>query len=211
VRLLSSHVASHVVGSSHLLACHRLASHVMSSGTCDWRRCSSASVSRDGRIRSLLGVVVMPALVDSSSSVSSHEEDFNEQVAQDKEESNENPCFNGVLLATVTGGRERIAASVVAPAQRGKDECNEPEVAEDEMQRCQNSSVLWETWGNCSDKINNHGNDSNDFHVHKSNISVGKLLQKITDDGGDNNRRNKREDVADERTHPEAHIGETSS
>jgi hypothetical protein len=79
-------LASHLVGGSHLLACHRLASHVMSSGTCDGRRCSSASVSRDGRIRSLLGVVVvMPALVDSSSSVSSYEEEFNDQVAQDKE------------------------------------------------------------------------------------------------------------------------------
>lgn len=75
-------------------------------------------------------------------------------------QSNENPCFNCVLLATVTGGRERVAASVVAPAQRGKDECHEPEVAKDEMQWCQNSSILGETWCNRSDKINNHGNDS---------------------------------------------------
>lgn len=87
MRLLSSHLlASHVVGGSHLLACHWLASHVVSSRTCDGRRCSSASVSRDGRIRSLLGVVVvMSALVDSISSVSSHEEELNDQVDQDKE------------------------------------------------------------------------------------------------------------------------------
>lgn len=75
-------------------------------------------------------------------------------------QSNENPCFNCVLLATVTGGRERVEASVVAPAQRGKDECHEPEVAEDEMHGYQQSSVLGETWCNRSDKINNHGNDS---------------------------------------------------
>lgn len=75
-------------------------------------------------------------------------------------QSNEKPCLNCMLLATVTGGRERIAASVVAPAQRGKDECHEPEVAKDEMQRCQDSSILGEAWCNASDKIDNHGNDS---------------------------------------------------
>lgn len=75
-------------------------------------------------------------------------------------QSNEKPCLNCVLLATVAGGWERIAASVVAPAQRGKDECHEPEVAEDEMQRCQNASIFGETWCNRSNKIHNHGNDS---------------------------------------------------
>lgn len=83
--LLSSHVlASHLLG-SQLLASHVLASHVMSSRTCDRWRCSSTSFSRNGRIRSLLGVVVMPGLVDGISSVSSNEEDFNEQVAQNEE------------------------------------------------------------------------------------------------------------------------------
>jgi hypothetical protein len=105
-------------------------------------------------------VVVVPGLVDGISSMSSNEEDFNEQVAQNEEESNENPCLNCVLLATVAWGRERVAASVVAPAQRGKDECHEPEVAEDEMQRCQNASIFGEAWCNRSNKINNHGNDS---------------------------------------------------
>lgn len=173
--LLSSHgshvLASHVVGGSHLLA-----SHVLSSRSCDGWRCSSASFSRDGRIRSLLGVVVMSRLVDGISSVSSHEKDFDEQIAQDKEESNEKPCLNCMLLATVTGGRERIAASVVTPAQRSKDECRKPQVAEDEMQRCQESPILGEAWRNGSDKINNHGNDSNNFHIHKLNISVRKFL-----------------------------------
>lgn len=51
----------------------------------------------------------------------------------------------------------------------------------------------------------------NNFHIHKLDISVRKFLQKITDDGSDNNGRNKREDVADERAHPQAHIGETRS
>lgn len=74
-------------------------------------------------------------------------------------QSNENPCLNCVLLATVTRGRERIEASVVAPAQRGKDECHEPEVAEDEMDRCQDSSIFGEAWCNRSDKIDDHGND----------------------------------------------------
>jgi hypothetical protein len=91
VGLLSPHVlASHVVGGSHLLGSHLLASqllasHVMSSRTCDRWWCSSAGFSRDGRIRSLFGVVVVPGLVDGISSMSSNEEDFNEQVAQNEE------------------------------------------------------------------------------------------------------------------------------
>jgi hypothetical protein len=144
-------------------------------------------------------------------------------------QSNENPCFNCVLLATVTGGRERVAASVVAPAQRGKDKCHKPEVAKDEMHRCQNSSILGEHWCNRSDKINNHGNDGlemmcqtmedewedkkgetyNNFHIHKLDISVRKFLQKVTDDGSDNNGRDK--DVADERANSEARITETAT
>lgn len=79
--LLSSH-SSHVLA-SHVLTSH---SHVLVSRGCNGWWCSSASFSRDGRIRSLLGVVVVvPGLVDSISSVSSDEEDFDEQIAQDKE------------------------------------------------------------------------------------------------------------------------------
>lgn len=53
--------------------------------SCDgWRR-SSTSFSRDGGIRSLLGVMVVPGFVGSASSVSSDEEEFNDQVAQNEE------------------------------------------------------------------------------------------------------------------------------
>lgn len=64
---------------SQVLASRILASHLLSSRvrSCD-RWCSSTSFSRDGRIRSLLGVMVAPGLVDSSSSVSSDEEEFND-------------------------------------------------------------------------------------------------------------------------------------
>lgn len=75
-------------------------------------------------------------------------------------QSNEEPRFNCVLLATVARGGERGAASVVAPAQWGKDECHEPEVAEDKVERCQDSPILGEAWCNRSDKINDHRNDS---------------------------------------------------
>lgn len=49
---------------------------------------------------------MVPGFVDGISSVSSDEEEFNDQVAQDEEESNEKPCLNCVLLATVTRGGE---------------------------------------------------------------------------------------------------------
>lgn len=51
----------------------------------------------------------------------------------------------------------------------------------------------------------------NDFHIHNLNVSVRKLLQKVAHDGSDNNGRYKGEDVTDERAHPEANIGETST
>jgi hypothetical protein len=90
VGLLSSHLlGSQMMGSrilaSSVLGSRVLASGVMGSGSCDRWWCSSASFSRDGRIRSLLGVVVMSGLVDGISSVSSYEEEFNDQVAQNEE------------------------------------------------------------------------------------------------------------------------------
>lgn len=77
-------LSSHGLG-SHVLASHMVGSHVLSSRSRDGWWCSGAGFSRDGRIRSLLGVVVMPGLVDSSPSVSPHEEEFNDEVAQNEE------------------------------------------------------------------------------------------------------------------------------
>lgn len=47
----------------------------------------------------------------------------------------------------------------MAPTQRSKDECCEPEIAEDKMDRDQESSILGEAWRNRSNEVNDHGND----------------------------------------------------
>jgi len=74
--------------------------------------------------------------------VSSEEECFNDQVAQDEEKGKEVECFNCVLPATEPISGDRNMASIVAPVLGGKDECREPEITEDEMHRCHKASIL---------------------------------------------------------------------